>query len=102
MYFSQFQYFLFLSVLCSFLLLGCEISGEDKDAHNSFVSGSGKSLLKEEVYCLDKGGSVGKVQECGREVAVCILKDGTDCPLIQFFKGHCEEGVIVEWGEECR
>ncbi|MFC1616521.1 hypothetical protein ACFL21_05240 [Patescibacteria group bacterium] len=63
---------------------------------------SNTQLSEEEQYCVDKGGRVGKIKECDDMISVCTLKDGTDCPLDEFFKGYCEEGVLVEWGEACR
>ncbi len=60
------------------------------------------SLTEKEKYCIDNRGKIDKVMECNKMVNVCVLEDGTECPLGDFFKGYCEKGVIVEWGEECR
>ena len=63
-------------------------------------------LSKEESYCINHGGKIGEKPECSWTVATCIFKEGTvnesECPLSDYFKGYCEEGVIVEWGEACR
>ncbi|MFH1545884.1 MAG: lipoprotein [Patescibacteria group bacterium] len=53
-------------------------------------------------FCLQNGGQLTIVMECGNPVAACELEDETDCPLQSFFEGDCEAGVIVEWGEACR
>jgi len=105
---------IFLSITAIlFLLCGCSGNNPtnkptDVDQQNSIRQNNSQPLSnntkqsKEEKYCLENNGTLGTINECGNEVKTCILEDGTDCPLVDFFKGYCEKGVIVEWGEECR
>jgi len=85
----------------------CDIhDGENKcncpgDCNNT-NSNNPTQLSEEEKYCLKNGGKVGEIMECGKKVAICTLKDDTDCAIDEYYKGYCQEGVIVEWGEGCR
>lgn len=57
---------------------------------------------KQETYCIQNRGKIGKRTECNNIVETCTFKDGIECSVDDYFKGSCKEGVIVEWGEACR
>lgn len=63
---------------------------------------NGNILSNDENFCIKNGGVVGQKNECGNKVAICTLKDGTECGLNDYKEGNCKEGMIVEWGEACR
>ena len=75
---------------------------ELKQENNLLPKYDNTNLSIEEKYCVDNWGEIWNINECNQNVPICILDDGTDCPITDFLKGSCVKWVIVEWGEECR